>query len=125
MAKLERDVLILIEPGFADAAYGGPQGLGAEQAYYCPYCAAIEGVLAIYPELGKRIDVIRAPFARPRTAVIDLIGEDNQTLPKLVLAGDVAEGVATGQHGGVSFVSGHEAILRVLAARHGIAYPHF
>lgn len=123
MPAIERDTLFLIEPGFRDPAYGGPQGLRPDQAYLCPYCAAIEGVLAMYPDLARRIDVVRAPFARPRTAVIDLIGEENQTLPKLVLAGAAAE--ATGKHGDVSFVSSHDAILRALATRHGFAYPHF
>lgn len=121
MPAIERDILFLIEPGFRDPAYGGVQGLGPDQAYICPYCAAIEGVLAMYPDLA--IDVVRAPFARPRAAVIEVVGEDNQTLPKLVLAGAAAE--ATGKHGDVSFVSGHDAILRALASRHGVAYPHF
>jgi len=123
MRAIERDILFLIEPGFHDPAYSVSQGLGPEQAYYCPYCAAVEGVLAMYPDLAKQIDVVRAPFTRPRAAVIELIGEDNQALPKLVLAGAAAE--ATGKHGDVAFVSGHDAILRALASRHGVAYPHF
>ena len=122
---IERDRLFLLQPEFSDPAYGAAHALDSGQAYYCPYCMAVEGVLATNPQLADRLDVVRAPFQRPRSEVVALLGEDNQSLPKLVLAPDADPSLATGSHGATRFVSGHEAVMRVLALRHGVAYPHF
>jgi len=75
---MNQDRLFLLKPGFEDPAYPG-------QLFYCWHCALIEGVLASFPALGDRLDIERVDWQRPRRAVIELAGEDNQNLPLLVL----------------------------------------
>jgi len=113
---VQRDILFLLKPGFEDPAYPG-------QVFYCPHCARVEGVLAGFPELAARLDVRRVAFRRPRAEVIEHVGEENQSLPALVLAPDAPAGLATGTHRGRGFVKG-DAILDVLLRRHGFPAPH-
>ena len=114
---LIRDALFLLEPGFADPAYPG-------QAFYCWHCALMEGVIASFPELARRIDVRRIAWPRPRAEVAELIGEDNQSLPVLILADDADDDLSTGRFGDRAFVQGKSAILRALAIRHDIPHAH-
>jgi hypothetical protein len=115
--SLKRDMLILLAVDFADPAYPG-------QRFYCWHCVLMEGVVASFPALAERVEVVRIAWPRPRQAVIDLIGAENQMLPVLVLADDAPAGLATGEYQGRRFVSGKDEILRVLAVRHGIPLPH-
>ena len=114
---LARDKLFLLKPDFADPAYPG-------QRFYCWHCALMEGVLASFPDLAKRLDVERIAFPRPRQAVVALAGEANQDLPLLVLADDAPAALASGTHNGVRFVNGKDRILAALSRRHGIPVPH-
>lgn len=124
---MARDRLFLLAPDFADPAFPG-------RRFYCWHCALLEGVVASFPALAGRIDVVRVPWARPRRAVVDLIGEANQSLPMLVLANDApvdaapaddaAVDLATGTHRGIRFVAETGAILRALTLRHGLPEPH-
>ncbi|MFM2044748.1 MAG: hypothetical protein RLY86_3324 [Pseudomonadota bacterium] len=116
--EIARDTLFLLNPGFADPAFPG-------KTFYCPYCAQIEGVLALFPDLAARLDVVRVDFPRPRPAVIALVGAENQSLPTLVLADDAPAGLETGEYRGVRLVKDTEAILKALSARHGVPEPHF
>lgn len=120
--KIGRDKLYLIEPGFADPGY---RDAAEEERFYCPYCATIEGVLALHPELHDRVDVERVSFSRPRMALVNLVGEENQSLPRLILADDAPAGLETGSKNGVRFVTEVEHILDVLNRRHGSARAHF
>jgi hypothetical protein len=54
-----RDRLFLLKPDFADPAYPG-------QRFYCWHCALLEGVLASFPHLQAKIDVVRIAWPRPR-----------------------------------------------------------
>ncbi|MCB8821855.1 DUF3088 domain-containing protein [Microvirga rosea] len=112
-----RDKLFLLSPGFEDPAYPG-------QRFYSWHCALLEGVIASFPALADRIDIERVAWPRPRQAVISLVGEQNQSLPLLVLADDAPSELATGRHGSVRFVADKDAILDVLSRRHGIPVPH-
>jgi len=112
-----RDRLFLLRPDFEDPAYPG-------QRFYCWHCALLEGVLASFPWLSEHIDVERIAWPRPRRAVIDLVGEQNQSLPLLILSRDAPDGFATGTYGSVRFVSGNDEILNVLSRRHGVPDPH-
>jgi hypothetical protein len=112
-----RDRLFLLSPDFEDPAYPG-------QRFYCWHCALLEGVLASFPELTERIDVTRIAWPRPRQEVVALVGEENQSLPLLVLASEAPDAWATGSHGQVRFVAGKDEILNVLSRRHGIPAPH-
>jgi hypothetical protein len=112
-----RDKLIILQVDFSDPDY-------PDQRFYCWHCMLMEGVLASFPALQSRIDVERIAWPKPRTAVVGLIGADNQSLPVLVLADDAPAGLETGSWNGRRFVSGKDAILKALAARHGIPDPH-
>lgn len=114
---VKRDTLFLLKPGFADAAYPG-------ETFYCPHCALVEGVLASFPNLAARLDVVRVDFPRPRPVVVEQVGAENQSLPTLVLCDDAADGLETGRFGGVRFVKGRDEILRALSVRHGFPVPH-
>lgn len=107
---MARDRLFLIAPGFeAPDRTDGP--------FVCPFCNQIEGLLASFPQLAQAIDVTRVPFARPRQAVIALVGPDNQGLPLLILGG--APPADAKQYGELRFVSDTNRILELLAERHG------
>ena len=114
---MNRDKLIILAPDFIDPAYPGTR-------FYRWHCALMEGVLASFPALTERLDVVRVAFPRPRQEVIALIGEENQSLPVLVLADDAPDDIATGSHHGRRFVAGKAAILAALSRRHGIPEAH-
>jgi hypothetical protein len=114
---MTRDKLIILQAGFANPAYPG-------QRFYCWHCMVMEGLLASYPDLQSRIDIERIAWPKPRAEVVALIGPENQSVPVLVLADDAPSGMETGRFGERRFVTGKEAILKVLAARHCIPDPH-
>lgn len=71
-----KDQLYLMKPGFVNA------GLGP---FYCGDSVSVEGMLAFFPELRKKVDVTYIDFPRPRAALIEAIGENNQSVPVLIL----------------------------------------
>jgi hypothetical protein len=71
--------LFLLRPNFRD------QKVSKSQLFYCPHSAMVEGVLMYYPQLKDQIDVEYVSFERPRTSVIELLGEKNQLCPVLIL----------------------------------------
>ena len=115
---MAKDRLFLIKPGFSDGT-GGP--------FYCPGCAHVEGVLSFYPWLRTQLDVTYVDFARPRPAIVALVGAENQGAPVLVLEGEpraVAEVEIKTAATGKKFVSGEKEIGRYLAASQGSGKPH-
>jgi Protein of unknown function (DUF3088) len=112
-----RDRLILLKPDFEDPAYPGKR-------FYCWHCALLEGVLASFPSLRSTIDVERIAWPKPRQALVDIIGQSNQSLPVLLLATDAPPELATGDFRGQKFVDDKDAILAALSQRHGIPWPH-
>lgn len=109
------DHLLLLNPGWTDAE-GGP--------WYCPAGAVVEGVLAFHPALREQLEITYLDHPRPRPAVIDLVGEDHQGCPILVLDGtlDWPEAQTSAATGRRFLQDG--AIIPYLAARYGIARPH-
>ena len=109
------DRLLLLNPDWRDDE-GGP--------WFCPAGAFIEGVLAFYPALRDQLDIVYLDHARPRLPVIDLVGEDHQSCPILVLDGafDWPEAQTSAATGRRFLQDG--AIIPYLAARYGIALPH-
>jgi len=99
-----KDTLYLLAPGFRDPAY-------PDKTFYCWHCALMEGVLSSFPDLASKLDVRRIAWARPRQEVVELLGEENQSLPVLVLA-----------EGG--FINDKDDILTALTERHGFPHPH-
>lgn len=114
---MNRDKLIILKPGFTDPAYTG-------QTFYCWHCALMEGVLASFPDLAARLDVERIAWPRPRREAIGLVGEENQSLPLLVLAEGETSAHQTGIHRGRAFISDKDKILAALSERHGFPAPH-
>jgi hypothetical protein len=114
---MKRDTLFLLKPGFEDPAWPG-------QRFYCWHCALMEGVLASFPDLARRLDVERIAWPRPRREVVALAGAENQDLPLLVLAAGETSAHKTGSFQGRDLVAGKDAILAALTQRHGFPVPH-
>lgn len=55
------------------------------QFYYCPHCLMIEGVLQFYPQLEEMLEIIYVDFQRPRKEIIQLVGEENQACPNIII----------------------------------------
>jgi hypothetical protein len=101
---MSKERLFILESTFADPALGGGR------TFYCKDCITIEGLLAAFPDKARNLDVIRVAFPRPRAAVIDAIGAENQNLPALVWDGGFANEI--------------EALLSALHQRHGFPERH-
>lgn len=113
----ERDIVFLIEPGFEDPKRPG-------KLWFCPFCNQIEGALATFPALKSDLDIRRVPFARPRNAVIALLGEAHQGLPVLVFAATSAVPPDAKEANGHRYLDDTRRILEVLAERNGTPSPH-
>lgn len=72
--------LFLLKPDFTDNNSDTNGKL-----YYCPHCAMIEGVLQYYPQLKEKIEIEYVDFEKPRQAIVDLIGGENQSCPVLII----------------------------------------
>ncbi|WP_375754857.1 DUF3088 domain-containing protein [Corallococcus exercitus] len=115
---MDTDILFLLKPDFQDA--------GDEARYFCPSCAYVEGVLGFYPRLRDVVQVRYVDYARPRPAIVELLGEGNQGCPVLVLAPhsrtNKPEWVR--EHGAHRFITDKVAISQYLAEQHGVGIPH-
>lgn len=96
------------------------------QQRFCPDCAMMEGYLARYPRLRDVLDIVRVDYARPRSALVERLGEEHQNAPTLILAQASPD---AGPHGeiqsanGLSFLSDARPITRWLADRYDLAAP--
>ncbi|MFA5328648.1 MAG: DUF3088 family protein [Prolixibacteraceae bacterium] len=79
--------------------------------YFCPECSPIEGLLSYYPQLRNELEVHYVDYNRPRKALVDLIGEANQSCPVLVLNDG-------------TFINEPNEIILHLTEFHGIGYSH-
>jgi hypothetical protein len=85
----------------------------------------MEGALLANPHWARSIGVRRMPYPRPRNDVIALIGEENQSLPVLVLADNsIPPEGAKHAEDGRAFLDEPKTITRYLAATYGGAGPH-
>lgn len=114
---MNKDQLYLLKHDFQD---GG-------KTYYCPGCAELIGLMEIYPVLKDHIEIHYSDFPRPRASLADLLGEENQGCPVLVLANPPKNpptnlAIQTGK--GHAFVADAREIGEYLAYAHGIAIPH-
>jgi len=116
------DKLFLLKPGFKDAAVD-EEG----RKYYCPSCAAIEGVLYYYPQLREKLEVIYIDFPRPRKEIIELLGEAHQGCPVLVIDESRRETIAADsvkEAKGRKFINTATDIMNHLATNYNVGYPH-
>jgi hypothetical protein len=115
-----KDTLFLLRPDFADPVAG-------EDAYYCPACAEIRGLLAYYPELRDRIEIREVDYPRPRAEVAEVLGNPHPGCPVLVLA-DSREAPADLRvettRTGRRYIDQPRAIGEFFAALYGTSKPH-
>jgi len=97
--------LFLIKPDFQDLKRADGKN------YFCPGCVTLEGLLSFYPRLRTELEVSYVDFARPRPAIVELIGEANQGCPVLILEDG-------------SFIHESDNIIRHLVEKHGVGEPH-
>ncbi len=114
---MEKDRLFLLNMGFHDGQYPGEQ-------FFCPDCTLLEGLLAKNPELANAIEVTYVHFEKPRQAVIELAGEQNQSLPLLVLPRGERSGFPAAEYHGRECLSELNDILATLSARHAFPKKH-
>ena len=112
-----KHTLFILKPGFYD---------GDEGPFFCPHSAAIEGILKYFPELEEKVDVRRIEFQRPREEVIELIGEENQGNPVLVLAegSEIPHEAQVYKQTGRAFIHGTMEIGNYLSSALGVMKPH-
>lgn len=79
--------------------------------YFCGDCALIEGLLSYYPRLTSELEVKYVNFARPRQILVDLLGEENQSCPVLVLEDG-------------TFINDTNEIIRHLNLYHKVGFQH-
>ena len=79
----------------------------------------MEGALLANPQWARSIDVKRMPFPRPRHDIIALLGEDNQSMPVLVLADTSTPPDGAKEFEGRFFLDEPKPITRYLAATYG------
>ena len=113
-----RDTLFLFKPGFTDK--------GAR--WFCPYSAQVVGFLTYFHEVRSTLDVREIEFPKPREEVVEMIGEEFQSLPQLILAKsspvpkEFGKDVVTAK--GHRVISDTKAILRYLATTRNLPLPH-
>lgn len=113
----QRDLLILLEPGFTDPKRPG-------EVFICPDGAPIEGLLASDTARTSRLDIRRVPFGRPRRAAVEALSEEHQSLPVLVLGTEYPAPDDAQTLDEKRFVTDTRRILALLAERHGFPKVH-
>lgn len=97
--------LFLLKADFQDA------NRADGKKYFCPECSPIEGLLSYYPRLRSELEVQYLDFSRPRPALVDLLGEENQSCPVLVLEDG-------------TFINETSEIIKYLTQYHKVGHPH-
>lgn len=87
----------------------------------------IEGLLQYYPHLKEELDIDYVDFAHPRTVIAELLGEENQNCPVLIIHPEENKRIDVSyfkSHEQLLFVDSAALIAQYLAAKFGIALPH-
>jgi len=116
------DKLFLLKPGFTDDKIDN-EG----RRYYCPSCAAIEGMLHYHPELRTQLEIVYVNFEKPRQAIAEILGEDHQSCPVLVLDAkeqDLPDNTVIKYFGQYRFVQSSIEIMKYLAYKYSVYFPH-
>ena len=114
--------LFLLKPDFKDNKIDNEGKL-----YYCPQCALIAGIIKFYPQLETMLEINYVDFKRPRKAIIELIGEDNQSCPSLIIENNQEVNVDLSyfnSHGDKLFINSTDSITKYLSEKYGIGNLH-
>jgi hypothetical protein len=114
--------LFILKPDFKDSKIDNEGKL-----YYCPQCALIAGIIKYYPQLETLLEINYVDFQRPRKAIIELIGEDNQSCPALIIENSQEENVDLSyfnSYGDKLFINSTDSILKYLSEKYVIGIPH-
>jgi hypothetical protein len=114
--SLKRDTLFILRAPFEDPALEG--------TWFCTSCAMLEGALLANPQWARAIDIVRTPYPRPRREVVALLGEENQSLPVLVIADITKAPPEARMHESRAFLTDPKVIASYLAETCGGAGPH-
>lgn len=114
---MSNDILFLLPKSFKDEKH-------PDKEFFCPQCLPLEGALSSYKGKLKDLDVRYEEFLRPRYNVIAAAGEDNQSLPLLVLGKGRTSTHKTGEYNGHQLVAGDKPILAALAELYHIPVSH-
>ena len=115
------DQLFLLNPNFNDDRIGK-----INQLYYCPFNAMIEGVLKYFPKIREELNITYVDFPRPRKAIIQILGEEHQGTPLLIIEREDVQlnslNIQTAN--GRKFLHGSSEIAEYFSRAFGIALPH-
>lgn len=114
--------LFLLKPDFKDSKIDN-EG----KSYFCPQCAMIAGIIKYYPQLETVIEIDYVDFKRPRKVIIDLIGEDNQSCPVLIIENHQEDNVDLSYFNSYRdklFINSTDLIAKYLSEKYGIGIPH-
>ncbi|NIJ82853.1 DUF3088 family protein [Xanthomonas cannabis] len=109
---LVRDTLFLADTAFA---------VDGDGPFYCSDCIAIEGLLSLAPAIAEGLEIRRLAFPRPRQVLVDLLGEQHQSLPVLVLAAPDAAAACSKPVGHYRVIDDEAAIRAYLSHRFAVA----
>ena len=84
----------------------------------------MEGLLTSFPSLAEQIDVKRIAWPKPRTQLVEIIGEGHQSVPVLVFGAQPSKEIKVKSHNGVLFVDDKDEILHAFTIQYGIPHPH-
>lgn len=117
------DTLFLLKPNFTDAERDNDNTL-----YYCPDCAFLEGVLSYYPILREQIDIRYIDFPKPRKEIVELVGEEHQGCPNLIVDAENTQYPVLQQFysfGSRLYTDNNKLIVDYLRDKYGIPKAHF
>lgn len=114
---MKKHFLFLLTPGFSD---------GDDGPFFCPHSAAMEGFLKYVPSIEEKVEVKRIAFQRPRPDIVELLGEENQGTPVLILDkdADVPEDAQVSEQTGRAFFLGEIDIMKYLSRTYDVMKPH-
>ncbi len=114
-ARMARDALFLLPPGFLD---GG-------RREFCPECAELWGFLHYFPAIRETLDICYEDIAHPRAGLSALLGAGRWNCPTLVLAPDAPhqDFSEIGRANGRAYLGSARAIARYCALRFGTPVP--